>query len=106
MSGDDSDEVMVPNPLLHAIDSLKTRTETAVSETPNMNEPTGSIGPGPAWTGPAARQVHDDHLALHAEAVASALNHIVQDVEDAKGDIESPISANLARVIRYDLQMR
>lgn len=96
----------VPNPLLSAIDGLITRTENAVSETPNMNSPTESIGPGPAWTGPTARALHDDYLAPHAEAVKTALTNLVQDVEDAKGDIEPMVSEGVARAIRYELQMR
>jgi hypothetical protein len=96
----------VPNPLLSAIDGLITRTETAVSETPHIDGPTESIGPGPAWTGATARAVHDDHLAPHAEAVKTSLNHLVQDVEDAKGDIDPMVSEGVARAIRYELQMR
>ena len=104
MSGDD--EQMVANPLLHAIDNLKTRTENAVSETPNMDAPTESIGSGPAWTGPTARGVRDDYLAPHAQAVKSALDNLVQDVEDAKADLDPMVTEGVARAIRVDLQMR
>lgn len=104
MSGDD--EQMVPNPLIYAIDNLKTRTENAVSETPNMDAPTESIGPGPAWTGSTARGVHDDYLAPHAQAVKSALDNLVQDVEDAKSDLDPMVSEGVARAIRVDLEMR
>ena len=104
MSGDD--ENLVPNPLLGAIDRLKTRTENAVDETPHMDGPTESSGPGPAWTGSTARGVHDDYLSPHAEAVKSALNHIVSDVEDARSDLEPEVSEGAAEAIRVDLQIR
>jgi len=106
MSGNDDDEQMVPNPLLNAIDFVISRTETAVEDTPYMDSPAESIGDGPAWTGPTGRGGHDDYLAPHAQAVKSALNNLVGDVQDAKNAIEPEVTQATARAIRIDLQTR
>lgn len=99
-----SDEV--PNPFISAMEGLKTRTSNAVAETPNMDAPTGSIGEGPAWTGRNARAVHDDYLAPNAAPVKSALNELVNDVEEKIATLDPMVSEGAARAMRADLESR
>lgn len=102
-----SDDVrMVPNPFISAMEGLLTRTENAVSETPNMDAPTEAIGDGPAWTGSKARQIHDDYLSPNAGPVKSALNGLADDVQEKINELEPEVSEGAARAMRIDLQMR
>ncbi|TDE15931.1 hypothetical protein [Jiangella asiatica] len=102
--GDDVN--MVPNPYISAMEGLVTRTENAVADTPNMDAPTESIGEGPAWSGSKARQIHDDYLSPNAGPVKTALNQLVGDVEEKKGELDPEVPEGTARAMRYDLQMR
>ncbi|NEE02787.1 hypothetical protein [Phytoactinopolyspora halotolerans] len=102
----DDQENMVPNPMVSAMNSLITRTENAVEETPNMDDPTESIGEGPAWTGSKAREIHDDYLSPNAEPVRSALNDLVSDVQTRQGELEPEVSEGVARMMRNDLAHR
>ncbi|WP_046771492.1 hypothetical protein [Jiangella alkaliphila] len=97
---------MVPNPFISAMESLKTRTSNAVAETPNMDAPAGSIGPGPAWTGVKARQIHDDYLAPNAQPLKTALSELVGDVEEKIGTLDPEVSEGAARAMRMDLETR
>ncbi|WP_129668076.1 hypothetical protein [Phytoactinopolyspora endophytica] len=101
MSGDEED--MVSNPMISAMGSLITRTENAVEETPNIDDPTGSIGEGPAWTGSKARQIHDDYLSPNADPVRSALNNLVDDVQTRQGELDPEVTEETARIMRNDL---
>lgn len=100
------DEDMVPNPMKSAMDSLVTRTENAVSETPNMESPTGTIGDGPGWTGQEARKVHDDYLSPNSGPVKSALNSLVEDVTTKQGGLDDEVSRGTADAMRIDLETR
>ncbi|WP_157987435.1 hypothetical protein [Jiangella endophytica] len=101
-----TDERMVPNPFISAMEGLKTRTSNAVEDTPNMDGPTGSIGDGPAWTGSKARQLHDDYLAPNAQPVKTALGELVGDVEEKIATLDPEVSEGAARAMRIDLQTR
>ncbi|NDL58933.1 hypothetical protein [Phytoactinopolyspora mesophila] len=98
-------ERLVPNPYVTALERLKSRAETAVADTPNMDGPAEAIGDGPAWTGSAARDVHDDYLAPHADPVRSALNRLVEDIENRKSAFEPLVTEGLAEVLRIELEM-
>jgi hypothetical protein len=100
------DERMVPNPYVTALEQLKTRAETAVSDTPDIDDPAQSIGDGPAWTGSAAREVHDDYLAPHADPVRSALSGLVTDIEDRIAEFDATVPEGVAEVIRIELETR
>lgn len=97
---------MVPNPLISAMEGLVTRTENAVSETPNMDGPTGTIGEGPAWTGAKAREMQDDYLSPNAQPVRTALQGLVDDVETKMGELDEEVSEGTARMMRNDLATR
>jgi hypothetical protein len=99
------DERLVPNPYVTALERLKSRAETAVADTPNMDGPADAIGDGPAWTGSAARDVHDHYIAPHADQVRSALNHLVQDIEERKAEFDPLVPEGIAEVIRIELEM-
>ncbi|WP_123788386.1 hypothetical protein [Phytoactinopolyspora halophila] len=90
--------------MISAIESLIRRTENAVDETPHIDDPTESIGEGPAWTGARARETHDEHLAPLAEPVKSALNNLVGDVEAAKNELDPEVTESVAQVMRFELE--
>lgn len=99
----DTDERLVPNPYVQALEQLKARVESAVAETPPMEAPTAAIGDGTAWTGSFARQTHDDYLAPNASAVSAALGELVGDVDERKADHEPMVSEDVAEAIRIEL---
>lgn len=96
-------DTMVENPELGWLRALKGTAETATAQVPTIDAPTGSIGPGPAWTGEKARSTHSDLLSPTATDLKKALTDVVGDVQDAI-DAVSPreVSEATAKFMRND----
>jgi hypothetical protein len=104
MSGDD--EELVQHPYYTAMSSLITRTENAVSDTPNLDDPASSIGEGPAWTGSKAREIHDDYLGPHADSVRTALDNLVSDVQERQRHYDQLVTESEAESLRQRMWNR
>lgn len=105
----DPNSVQVPNPVLGWLQSLLSRVQTAQSAIPNIDAPTASIGPGPAWTGSKARDVHDHDLAPHAKPFKDALNALDDEVSAKIAEVRSSeptVSAGVAKAMRLDYEFR
>jgi hypothetical protein len=72
----------VENPTIGWLQALKASVETARAGVPDIEAPTKSIGPGPAWTGTKADETHHT-LAGMAPTLKAALNDLAADVQDA-----------------------
>lgn len=92
----------VPNPELAWLRALLTRVQSAQSEVPDIDGPTGSIGPGPAWTGTRALAVHDQQLAPVAGQFKQALNALDTAVQEKINSTPATVTANVAKLMRLD----
>jgi hypothetical protein len=104
MAGDE--EQMVPNPYKSELQRVKTTTETAVENTPDIDDPASTIGPGPAWSGPKAREVHDNEIDPYGQPIRSALANLVSDVEEKLSSMPDEVTESQATWMRNDLRWR
>lgn len=90
------------------LESLKSTVEIRVSGVKDIDGPTGSIGPGPGWTGERADTVHET-LSGMAPGLKAALKALESDVQDAIDDVSpklvTPTHARGMHV-QHELEMR
>ncbi|WP_375492292.1 hypothetical protein [uncultured Jatrophihabitans sp.] len=84
----------VPNPKLTWLRELLASAQAAANATPTLESPTKAIGPGTAWTGTRADQVHDNLLAPNAGPFQHALNELVNDILKVIGNTPKTVPAS------------
>lgn len=94
----------VPNPALGWLHSLLTYVHAAQAAIPLLDGPTSSIGPGPAWTGSKALDVHDHDLAPHVRPFREALQHLDDLVRAEIKVTDASVPAGEAKMMRIERQ--
>jgi hypothetical protein len=92
-------DTQVPNPALGWLQTLLHEVQSAQSAIPLLDKPTGSIGPGPAWTGSKADSTHDHDLAPVAKPFAAALNALDGDVQAEINRLPKTVSSTVAHAM-------
>jgi hypothetical protein len=72
---------------------------TAVDATPDLDSAAKAIGPGTAWTGSKANEVHDNLLAPSAKEFRTALHALAQDVKTVIAGTPKTVSASAAHMM-------